>query len=119
MNCHTNVNSTPPIQLPHTFSYIVAILTIILNHSIYLNNVKTFCYEFNGVSYTKHSESLEEASAVSETSPGKSDPTDGNGGGFNKPSSSQILLSPPRNTILTSNIYHLRSETRIIICTRK
>jgi hypothetical protein len=25
MKCHTNVNSTPPTQLPHTFSYIVAI----------------------------------------------------------------------------------------------
>jgi hypothetical protein len=27
MKCHTNVNYTPPTQLPHTFSYIVAILT--------------------------------------------------------------------------------------------
>jgi hypothetical protein len=26
MKCHTNVNSTPFTQLPHTFSYIVAIL---------------------------------------------------------------------------------------------
>jgi hypothetical protein len=26
MKCHTNVNSTPPTQLLHTFSYIVAIL---------------------------------------------------------------------------------------------
>jgi hypothetical protein len=26
MKCHTNVNSTPPTQLTHTFSYIVAIL---------------------------------------------------------------------------------------------
>jgi hypothetical protein len=26
MICHTNVNSTPPTQLPHTFSYVVAIL---------------------------------------------------------------------------------------------
>jgi hypothetical protein len=25
MKCHTNVNSTPPTQLPHTSSYIVAI----------------------------------------------------------------------------------------------
>jgi hypothetical protein len=30
MKCHTNVNFTPPTQLPHTFSYIVAIL--IRNH---------------------------------------------------------------------------------------
>jgi hypothetical protein len=30
MKCHTNVNSTPPTQLPHKFSYIVAIL--IHNH---------------------------------------------------------------------------------------
>jgi hypothetical protein len=30
MKCHTNVNSTPPTQLPHTFSYTVAIL--IHNH---------------------------------------------------------------------------------------
>jgi hypothetical protein len=30
MKCHTNVNSTPPTQLPHKFSYIVAIL--INNH---------------------------------------------------------------------------------------
>jgi hypothetical protein len=30
MKCHTNINSTPPTQLPHTFSYIVAIL--IHNH---------------------------------------------------------------------------------------
>jgi hypothetical protein len=26
MKCHTNVNSTPPTQLSHKFSYIVAIL---------------------------------------------------------------------------------------------
>jgi hypothetical protein len=26
MKCHTNINSTPFTQLPHTFSYIVAIL---------------------------------------------------------------------------------------------
>jgi hypothetical protein len=26
MKCHTNANSTPPTQLPHKFSYIVAIL---------------------------------------------------------------------------------------------
>jgi hypothetical protein len=26
MKCDTNVNSTPPTQLSHTFSYIVAIL---------------------------------------------------------------------------------------------
>jgi hypothetical protein len=25
MKCHTNINSTPPTQLPHKFSYIVAI----------------------------------------------------------------------------------------------
>jgi hypothetical protein len=30
VKCHTNVNSTPPTQLAHTFSYIVAIL--IHNH---------------------------------------------------------------------------------------
>jgi hypothetical protein len=30
MKCHTNVNSTPPTQLPHQFSYTVAIL--IHNH---------------------------------------------------------------------------------------
>jgi hypothetical protein len=30
MKCHTNVNATPPTKLPHTFSYIVAIL--IHNH---------------------------------------------------------------------------------------
>jgi hypothetical protein len=30
MKCHTNVNSTPPTQLPDKFSYIVAIL--IHNH---------------------------------------------------------------------------------------
>jgi hypothetical protein len=30
MKCHTNVNSTPPTQLPLKFSYIVAIL--IHNH---------------------------------------------------------------------------------------
>jgi hypothetical protein len=30
MKCHTNINSTPPTQLPHKFSYIVAIL--IHNH---------------------------------------------------------------------------------------
>jgi hypothetical protein len=30
MKCHTNVNSIPFTQLPHTFSYIVAIL--IHNH---------------------------------------------------------------------------------------
>jgi hypothetical protein len=30
MNCHKNVNSILPTQLPHTFSYIVAIL--IHNH---------------------------------------------------------------------------------------
>jgi hypothetical protein len=30
MKCHTNFNSTPPTQLPHKFSYIVAIL--IYNH---------------------------------------------------------------------------------------
>jgi hypothetical protein len=35
MKCHTNVNSTLPTQLPHKFSYIVAILIhIILNHPI-------------------------------------------------------------------------------------
>jgi hypothetical protein len=27
MKCHTNVNSPPPTQLPHKFSYIVAILS--------------------------------------------------------------------------------------------
>jgi hypothetical protein len=26
MKCHTNINSTPFTQLPHKFSYIVAIL---------------------------------------------------------------------------------------------
>jgi hypothetical protein len=26
MKCHTNISITPPTQLPHTFSYIVAIL---------------------------------------------------------------------------------------------
>jgi hypothetical protein len=30
MKCHTNVNCTPPTQMPHQFSYIVAIL--IHNH---------------------------------------------------------------------------------------
>jgi hypothetical protein len=30
MKCHTNVNSTPPTQLPHKFLYIVAML--IHNH---------------------------------------------------------------------------------------
>jgi hypothetical protein len=30
MECHINVNSTPPTELPHTFSYIVAIF--IHNH---------------------------------------------------------------------------------------
>jgi hypothetical protein len=30
MKCHTNVNYTPPAQLPHKFSYLVAIL--IHNH---------------------------------------------------------------------------------------
>jgi hypothetical protein len=27
MKCHTNVNHTPPTQLPHKFSYTVAILS--------------------------------------------------------------------------------------------
>jgi hypothetical protein len=35
MKCHTDVNSTPTTQLPHTFSYIVAIL--IHNHFESLN----------------------------------------------------------------------------------
>jgi hypothetical protein len=36
MNCQRNVNSVLPTQLPHKFSYMVAILihTIILNHPI-------------------------------------------------------------------------------------
>jgi hypothetical protein len=41
MKCHTNVNFTPPTQLPHTFSSIVAIL--IHNHfkspNMYSQNV--------------------------------------------------------------------------------
>jgi hypothetical protein len=41
MKCHTNINSTPFTQLPHTFSYIVAILGH--NHfkspNMYLENV--------------------------------------------------------------------------------
>jgi hypothetical protein len=40
MKCHTNVNSTPFTQLPHKFSYIVAIL--ILNHPIVLLRSKNF-----------------------------------------------------------------------------
>jgi hypothetical protein len=35
----TNVNSTPPTQLPHTFSYIVAII-LILNHFESPNSTK-------------------------------------------------------------------------------
>jgi hypothetical protein len=39
MNCKRNVNSILPTQLPHKFSYIVAILpylsTMILNHPIF------------------------------------------------------------------------------------
>jgi hypothetical protein len=47
MKCHTNVNSTPPTQLPHTFSYIVAKLsTIILNHPVlfYYEGIKKNIY---------------------------------------------------------------------------
>jgi hypothetical protein len=39
MKRHTNVNSTPPTQLPHTFSYIVAIL--IHNHFESTNRILT------------------------------------------------------------------------------
>jgi hypothetical protein len=37
MKCRTDVNFTPPTQLPHTFSYIVAIL--IYNHFESVNNL--------------------------------------------------------------------------------
>jgi hypothetical protein len=43
MKCHTNVNSLPPTQLPHKFSYIVAILTH--NHFELLNmKNEAFCF---------------------------------------------------------------------------
>jgi hypothetical protein len=49
MKCHANVNSTPPTQLPHNFSYIVAILG--QNHFeslniiyITLNTYRYVCY---------------------------------------------------------------------------
>jgi hypothetical protein len=41
MKCHTNVNCTPPTQLPHKFSYIVAIL--IHNHFESPNHLMEIC----------------------------------------------------------------------------
>jgi hypothetical protein len=41
--CHTNVNYTPSIQLPHKFSYIVAIL--IHNHFESLNIIIYFLFD--------------------------------------------------------------------------
>jgi hypothetical protein len=48
MKCHANVNSTPPTQLPHKFSYIVAILIhnqIIVIHLTFILRVKKNCVE--------------------------------------------------------------------------
>jgi hypothetical protein len=44
MKCHTNVNSTPPTQLPHKFSNIIAIL--IHNHFESLNIKDTQMCDF-------------------------------------------------------------------------
>jgi hypothetical protein len=41
MKCHTNVNSTPPTQLLHKFSYIVAIL---IHNQFELLNISN-CFE--------------------------------------------------------------------------
>jgi hypothetical protein len=56
MKCHTNVNSTPPAELPlllpHKFSYIVAYLsTIILNHPILSKNTLSSFKFFHNVDY--------------------------------------------------------------------
>jgi hypothetical protein len=59
MKCHTNINSTPFTQLPHTFSYIVAILGH--NHfespNMYtsLNNVTADLFHFSADSLPKSS----------------------------------------------------------------
>jgi hypothetical protein len=45
MNCQRNVNSILPTQMPHKFSYIVAIPTIILNHPIYASKVDILCLQ--------------------------------------------------------------------------
>jgi hypothetical protein len=45
MKCHANVNSTPPTQLPHKFSYIVAILGH--NHFESPNTYMYWIYQIN------------------------------------------------------------------------